>query len=103
MQDDTIQYNLIGSKYNKPNGMRERERKSDREGERERVREFPKPKALLDEGARLGKHTHSSPGSKRKVKKHRAQPDDVSSVMCLPSLTVRSSGIRSSSLLSMML
>ena len=45
MQDDTIQYNLIGSKYNKPNGMRERERKSDREGERERVREFPKPKA----------------------------------------------------------
>ena len=66
MQDDTIQYNLIGSKYNKPNGMRERERKSDREGERERVREFPKPKALLDEGARLGKHTHSSPGSKRK-------------------------------------
>ena len=66
MQDDTIQYNLIGSKYNKPNEMRERERKSDREGERERVREFPKPKALLDEGARLGKHTHSSPGSKRK-------------------------------------
>ena len=66
MQDDTIQYNLIGSKYNKPNGMRERERKSDREGERERVREFPKPKALLDEGARLGKHTHSSPGSKQK-------------------------------------
>ena len=45
MQDDTIQYNLIGSKYNKPNGMRERERKSDREGERERVKEFPKPKA----------------------------------------------------------
>ena len=45
MQDDTIQYNLIGSKYNKPNEMRERERKSDREGERERVREFPKPKA----------------------------------------------------------
>jgi len=37
------------------------------------------------------------------VKKHRAQPDDVSSVMCLPSLTVRPSGIRSSSLLSMML
>ena len=62
MQDDTIQYNLIGSKYNKPNGMRERERKS----ERERESEFPKPKALLDEGAWLGKHTHSSPGSKRK-------------------------------------
>ena len=36
MQDDTIQYNLIGSKDNKPNEMRERERKSDREGERER-------------------------------------------------------------------
>ena len=64
MQDDTIQYNLIGSKYNKPNGMRERE--SERAIGRERVREFPKLKALLDEGARLGKHTHSSPGSKRK-------------------------------------
>ena len=38
MQDDTIQYNLIGSKYNKPNEMRERERKSDREGERESER-----------------------------------------------------------------
>jgi len=35
------------------------------ERERERVREFPKPKALLDEGTWLGKHTHSSPGSKR--------------------------------------
>ena len=33
----------------------------------------------------------------------RVQPDDVSSMMCLPSVTVRSSGIRSSSLLSMML
>ena len=69
MQDDTIQYNLIGSKDNKPNEMRERERKSDREGERERVREFPKPKALLDEGARLGKHTHSSPWQQANVKK----------------------------------
>ncbi len=39
MQDDTIQYNLIGSKDNKPNEMRERERKSDRERERERERE----------------------------------------------------------------
>ena len=38
MQDDTIQYNLIGSKDNKPNEVRERERKSDREGERESER-----------------------------------------------------------------
>ena len=45
---------------------REREKERERERERECVREFPKPKALPDEGTRLGKHTHSSPGSKRK-------------------------------------
>jgi len=40
----------------------------------------------------------------RESEKDRAQPDDVSTVMHLPSLTMRSSGIRSSSsLLSMML
>ena len=33
------------------------------------MREFPKPKALLDEGAQLGKHTHSSPWQQAKVKK----------------------------------
>ena len=38
MQDDTIQYNLIGSKYNKPNEMRESERAIERERERERER-----------------------------------------------------------------
>ena len=37
MQDDTIQYNLIGSKNNKPNEMGERE--SERAIERERERE----------------------------------------------------------------
>ena len=58
MQDDMIQYNLIGSKYNKPNEMRERERKSDREGERERVREFPKPKSRSEE-RRVGKECRS--------------------------------------------
>ena len=75
----------------------------EREREKERVRELPKPKAQLDEGAWLGKHTHSSPWQQLKAK-DRAQPDDESSVMYLPSLTVRSAGIRSSSsLLSMML
>jgi len=50
------------------------------------------------------KHTHSSPWQRAKAKKNHAQPDDVSSMMYLPSLTVRSSGIHSSfSLLSMML
>ena len=34
--------------------MRESERAIERERERERVREFPKPKALLDEGTQLG-------------------------------------------------
>ena len=46
--------------------MTEGERAIEGERERGRVREFPKPKALLDEGAWLGKHTHSSPGSKQK-------------------------------------
>ena len=32
----------------------------------EGVREFPKPKALLDEGARLGGAPTPLPGSKRK-------------------------------------
>ena len=40
MQDNTIQYNLIESKGNKSNKIRERK--------------FPKSKGLLDEGARLG-------------------------------------------------
>ena len=62
MQDDTIQYNLIGSKYNKPNGMRE----SERAIERDREREFPKPKALLDEGARLENTSTPLPSSKQK-------------------------------------
>ena len=62
MQDDTIQYNLIGSKDNKSNEMRE----SKRAIERERVREFPKPKALLDEGARLRSTPTPLPGSKQK-------------------------------------
>ena len=65
MQDDTIYYNLIGSKGNKSNEIRE----SERAIEREREREFPKPKTLLDEGAWLGKHTHSSPWQQAKVKK----------------------------------
>ena len=64
MQDDTISYNLIGSKDNKSNEMRESERVIERE--RERVREFPKPKALLDEGARLGSTPTPLSGSKRK-------------------------------------
>ena len=49
--------------------MRESKRAIEREREGERVREFPKPKALLDEGARLGKHTHSSPWQQAEVKK----------------------------------
>ena len=49
--------------------MRESKRAIEREREGERVREFLKPKALLDEGARLGKHTHSSPWQQAKVKK----------------------------------
>ena len=74
--------------------MRESKRVIERE--REKVREFPKPKALLDEAHPLLSQQQA------KVKKT-AQQDDVSSMMYLPSLTVRSSGIRSSSLLSMML
>ena len=66
------------------------------------MREFLKLKALLDEGARLGSTPTPLPLASES-EKDRAQPDDVSSVMYLPSLTVRSSGIRSSSLLSMML
>ena len=80
--------------------MRESKRAIERE--RERVREFPKLKALLDEGTRLGSTPTPLPAASES-EKDRAQPDDVSSVMYLPSLTMRSSGIRSSSLLSMML
>ena len=42
------------------------------------------------------------PAASKREEDH-VQPDDVSSMMCPPSLTMRSSGIRSSSLLSMML
>ena len=78
--------------------MRESERATERESEKERVREFLKPKALLDEVHPLLSLAASE------SEKDRTQPDDVSSVMYLPSLTMRSSGICSSSpLLSMML
>jgi len=49
--------------------MIEGERAIEGERERGRVREFPKPKALPDEGARLGKHPHYSPWQQAKVKK----------------------------------
>ena len=54
MQDDTIEYNIIGRKDNKSNEMIEGERAIEGERERGRVREFPKPKALPDEGTWLG-------------------------------------------------
>jgi len=41
-------------------------RESERVIERERVRKFPKPKALLDEGTRLGSTPTPLPGSKQK-------------------------------------
>ena len=44
-------------------------RESERAIGRERVREFLKLKALLNGGARLGKHTHSSPWQQATVKK----------------------------------
>jgi len=73
-----------------------------RENERAIERVFPKPKALLDEGAQLGSTPTPLPVA-GESEEDRAQPDDVSSVMYLLSLTVGSSGTRSSSLLSMML
>ena len=54
MQDDTIEYNITGRKDNKSNEMIEGERAIEGERERGRVREFPKPKALPDEGKCLG-------------------------------------------------
>ena len=70
-------------------------RESKRAIERQREREFPKPKALLDEGAQLG----STPSPLRGYQRERepTEPDPVTSVPYLPSLTVRSSGICSSS------
>ena len=57
MQDDTIEYNITGRKDNKSNEMIEGERAIEGERERGRVREFPKPKAVPDEGTRLGRPT----------------------------------------------
>ena len=54
IQDDTIEYNIIRRKDNKSNEMTEGERAIEGERERGRVREFPKPKALPDEGTGLG-------------------------------------------------
>ena len=54
MQDDTIEYNITGRKDNKSNEMIEGERAIEGERERGRVREFPKPNALPDEGTWLG-------------------------------------------------
>ena len=91
--------------------MRESERV--REREREREREFTKPRERERESLRNRKpylmKAHGLEAcpllslAASESEKDRTQPDDVSSVMYLPSLTVRSSGIRSSSLLSVML
>jgi hypothetical protein len=70
--------------------MREGERAIERE--RERVR---KPYLIKAHG--LEAHPLLSLAVSESEGTNRAQPDDVSSVMYLPSLTVRSSGIRSSS------
>ena len=43
MQDDMIQHNLIESKDNKSNEIREREQNKERERERERVSETESP------------------------------------------------------------
>ena len=67
-----------------------------KEQERERERELPKLKALIDEGTRLGSTPTPLPVAS-KSEEDCMQPDDVSSVIYLPSLTVRSSGVRSSS------
>ena len=101
MQDDTIQYNLIGSKVNKSNEMGESERAIERDRERE-WESFRNRKPYLMKAPGLESTPTPLPAASES-EENRAQPDDVSSVMCLPSVTVRSSGIRSSSLLSMML
>ena len=76
--------------------MREGERAIERE--RERVREPPKNrKPYLIKAHGLEAHPLLSLAVSESEGTNRAQPDDVSSVMYLPSLTVRSSGIRSSS------
>jgi len=74
-----------------------------KEWEREREREsFRNQKPYLTKVHGL-ESTPTVSLAASESEKDRAQPDDVSSVMYLPSLTMRSSGIRSSSLLSMML
>ena len=80
---------------------KERERERDRKREREWER-FQNRKPYLMKAHGLEAHPLLSLAAS-KSEKDRTQPDDVSSVMYLPSLTVRSSGIRSSSLLSMIL
>ena len=80
--------------------MRESARVRERERERESVRNR-KPYLMKAHG--LEAHPLLSLAASES-EKDRTQPDDVSFVMYLPSLTVRSFGIRSSSsLLSMML
>ena len=79
--------------------MRESERVRERERERE---SFRNRKPYLMKAHGLEAHPLLSLAVSESEKDH-TQPDDVSSVMSLPSLTMRSSGTRSSSLLSMML
>ena len=81
--------------------MRESERAIERERERE-WESFRKQKPYLMKAPGLESTPTPLPAASES-EEDRAQPDDVSSVMCLPSLTVRSSGIRSSSLWTMML
>ena len=103
MQDDTISYNLIGGKDNKANETSDSKRAIERERERESDCEsFRNRKPYLMKADGLESTPTPLPAASES-EEYRAQPDDVSSVMCLPSVTVRSSGIRRSSLLSMML
>ena len=81
--------------------MRESERPIERERERE-GESFLNRKPYLMKAHGLEAHPLFSVAAS-KSEKDRAQPDDGSSVMYLPSPTVRSSGIRSSSLFSVML
>ena len=81
--------------------MRESERAIERERERE-WESFRNRKPYLMKAPGLESTPTPLPAASES-EEDRAQPDDVSSVMYLPSLTVRSSGICSSSLLSVML